>query len=51
MDIAHPWVFDWLDFGADNVEPNKLPRVSEYTEDKIKKLIYLLREYPTQFRV
>jgi len=40
-----------MDFGANNVEPHTVPRISVYTGEICRRLIYLTREYPTIFNV
>ncbi|XP_048532219.1 uncharacterized protein LOC125510976 isoform X1 [Triticum urartu] len=44
-----PWFLDWIDFGANNVEPHTVPRISVYTGQICRRLIYLIREYPNIF--
>ncbi|XBH95559.1 uncharacterized protein LOC119303598 isoform X2 [Triticum dicoccoides] len=46
-----PWFFDWIDFGANNVEPHTVPRISVYTGQICRRLIYLIREYPNIFTI
>lgn len=38
-----------MNFGADNVEPHTVPRISVYTGEIYMRLIYLTREYPSVF--
>ena len=51
LKYLQPWFFDWIDFGANNVEPHTVPRISVYTGQTWRRLIYLIREYPNIFTV
>ncbi|XP_044385447.1 uncharacterized protein [Triticum aestivum] len=44
-----PWFFDWIDFGVYNVEQHTVPRISVYTGEICRRLIFLIREYPGIF--
>lgn len=51
LEYLQVWFFDWIDFGPNNVEPHTVPRVSVYTGQICRRLIYLIREYPNIFTV